>query len=397
MAMLNGKTIICVSTIEWEFSWQPNQEIMHRLATAGNSVLFIETTGARNVKITDWKRILKRLQFALGSRLQSHRTHPNLDIYSPLVLPFPHSRLAHALNTYVIFRAVDAWLHKIGRRDLLLWAFLASPMTLALIEHTCPSLVVYQCMGDVTASRPIPEIARAERELMSRCDLAFANSLRLLEHLRQFTSHAYLFRAGVDVNAFERKASQSETVPVEFAGLTGPIAGYVGSIHQWMDLELLAEVAQKLPTWQFVMIGPVLRDVSRLRGLANIHWLGQRPHHELPRYIRHFDVGIIPYILDNYTASAYPGKLNEYLALGKPVVTTQLPELQDFNDEFNHAILLAADAPSFADALRRGLTDVTDTMREGYRKVARLNSWDARVEGMSHLIEDELLARRAQA
>ena len=104
--------------------------------------------------------------------------------------------------------------------------------------------------------------------------------------------------------------------------------------------------------------------------------------------IRHFDVGIIPYILDNYTASAYPGKLNEYLALGKPVVATPLPELQDFNDEYNHVIFLAADTSLFADALRRGLTDVTDNMREEYRKVARLNSWASRVEGMSHLIEN---------
>lgn len=397
MAMLNGKTIICMSTIEWEFSWQPNQEIMHRLATAGNSVLFIETTGARNVKITDWKRILKRLQFALGSQLRPKRTPPNLDIYSPLVLPFPHSRLAHVLNTYIVFRAVDAWLHKIGRRDLLLWAFLASPMTLALIEHIRPSLVVYQCMGDVTASRPIPGIARAERELMSRCDLAFANSLRLLEHLRQFTSDAYLFRAGVDADTFEERASQSETVPEELTGLNGPIAGYVGSIHQWLDLELLAEVARKLPTWQFVMIGPALRDVSHLRGLANIHWLGARPHSDLPAYIRHFDVCIIPYVLDDYTASAYPGKLNEYLVLGKPVVATALPELQDFNDEYNHVIFLAADAGLFADALRRGRTDVTDGMREEYRKVAHLNSWGARVGEMSNIIEDELLSRRGQA
>lgn len=361
---------------------------MYRLASAGNRVLFIETTGARNAKLSDWKRILSRLRFVCGLRAAKQRTHSNLDIYSPLVLPFPHSRLAHAFNSRIVLRAVDSWLRRVDGTSPILWTFLASPMTLALIDHVRPSVVVYQCMGDVTASRPIPGIAVAERELMRRCDIAFANSLLLLEHLRQFTSRAYLFRAGVDVEASERTALEAETPPPELASLSAPIAGYIGSIHQWLDLELLAGVARKLPTWQFVMIGPVLRNVSRLRGLTNIHWLGQRPHHELPRYIRHFDVGIIPYVLDRYTASAYPGKLNEYLALGKPVIATPLPELAAYNAGFGEVVNLAAGSEEFVRAILRAHETLTGPRRQHLRKVARQNSWASILEKMCELIQN---------
>jgi len=384
--MLTGRTVVCMSTIEWGFSWQPNQEIMYRLAEAGNRVLFIETTGARNVRLTDWRRLLWRLRFALGASASLERTHPNLLVYSPLVLPFPHSRLTHSLNTRVVFRTVDTWLRENGSGNLLFWAFLPSAMTLALIEHVRPALVIYQCMGDTPAGHPVSAIARSERELMRRCDLAFANSLRLLQHVRRFTPEAHLFRAGVDLEAFQRTVSEAEAPPPELADISDPIAGYVGSIHPWLDLELLAGAARELSTWQFVMIGPLLRDVSRLRGLSNIRWLGQQPHHELHRYIRHFDVGIIPYVLDEYTASAYPGKLNEYLALGKPVVATPLPELVDYNREFGNVVYLAGGASAFADAIRRA-QESSASRRQQYLAVARANSWGQRVEAMSAIIE----------
>jgi glycosyltransferase involved in cell wall biosynthesis len=270
-------------------------------------------------------------------------------------------------------------------------------MTLALIEHVRPALVIYQCMGDVTASRPIPAIAEAERQLLRMCDLAFANGVQLLERIRSESPRAYLFRAGVDHLAFQRAAADAQAPPREFAGWGGPVAGYIGSIHQWVDVELLAAVAQALPIWQFVMIGPVLRDVGPLRALPNVHWLGHRPHHELPGYIRYFDVGLIPYVLDTYTASTYPGKLNEYLALGKPVVSTRLPELVAYNHEYGEVVYLAADAPAFARAIIRAVEESSGATRERYLAAARANSWDERVEAMSALIERRLQERSAPA
>lgn len=389
--MLDGRGVICMSTIDWGFSWQPNQEIMYRLAEAGTPVLFVETTAARALRLSDWRRLRDRLRSALGAR-SGQRTHTNVTVYSPLVLPFPHSPLAHAVNTRIVFRVIDRWRRRLPSEDVVLWAFLASPMTLAVIEHVRPAAVVYQCMSDMTASRPFLRIAQAELALMSRADLVFANSLRLLEHTRRHAVRAHLFRAGVDAEAFERAARVSR-MPSELADLPRPIVGYVGSIHTWMDLILLNEVATALPSWQFLMLGPILRDIGRLRERQNVRWLGQRPHHELPAYIKHFDVGIIPYVLDSYTESAYPGKLNEYLALGIPVVATPLPELVAFNEESGGVILLAGTPASFTQALIDVVEGRSAARAEDYRRVAQANSWDAQVRAMCALIAERINTR----
>ncbi len=395
--MLTNLAVVCMSSLEWQFSWQPNQEIMYRLGEAGNRVLFVETTGVRSVRLRDWRRILSRIRTSLGVGSSLHKTQSNVTIYAPLVLPFPHSRLSHALNTRVIFRRIDTWRRAGTARDLVVWAFLPSPMTIAVIEHLQPSAVVFHYMGDAGASRPLPAVARAETELLHRSDLVFANSLPLLENARRFGSKAYLFRAGVDVRAFQRAADGAPR-PKELDGMRGPIAGYVGSIHEWLDLKLLAEAAGRLPSWHFVMIGTIVRDVGSVRRFTNIHWFGPRPHQDLPQYINYFDVCMIPYILNEYTASAYPGKLNEYLALGKPVVATALPELAAFNREFGEVVFLSSTAASFARALVDAFEQSTDAAREQRLEAARANSWQAQLEAMSDLIaarirESSLAAR----
>ncbi len=389
--MLHGTAVVCMSSLEWEFSWHPNQEIMYRLGEAGNRVLYVETTGVRAARLRDWHRMLARMRTALGAGPRLQKTHPNVTVYAPLVLPFPHAPLAHSLNSRIVLRRINAWRRSGTESHLILWAFLPSPMTLAMIDHLRPSAVVFHYMGDAKASRPLPGVARAERALLQRSDLVFANSLSLLEKARQFTPNAHLFRAGVDVEAFQAAAEEAAVPPPDLQALAHPIVGYTGSIHEWLDLNLLGEVARGLPLWQFVMVGAVMRDIGSLRGIPNIHWLGPRAHRVLPHYIRHFDACMIPYALDPYTASAYPGKLNEYLALGKPVVATPLPELIAYNREFGDIVHLADAAGSFREALHRATGEDAEARRPRYVATARANSWKAQLDAMSALITERLL------
>src|SRR2546422_10075072 len=140
---------------------------------------------------------------------------------------------------------------------------------------------------------------------------------------------------------------------------------------------------------------PVVRDISALSALPNVLLLGQKPHWEIPRYVRCFDACVIPYVRNAYTETAYPAKLNEYLALGKPVVATPLPELVDYNRENGDVLHLAGDAAAFVEALREAFPKTTKDVLERYRKVAQQNSWATRVEDMSNLIEEFLGRRRA--
>ncbi len=137
-----------------------------------------------------------------------------------------------------------------------------------------------------------------------------------------------------------------------------------------------------MPDVSFALVGPTHSDTSQLAACPNVHLLGGRPHEDMPRYIKGFDVGLVPYRVSEYTASVYPVKLNEYLAMGLPVVATDLPEIRRFNDEHGGVLAVAADAAQFERALRSALTPSAPAELERRRQVARENSWTRRIEAM---------------
>jgi len=387
--MLKDLTIVCLAGCEWDFTWQPTQEVMLRLAQAGNRVLYIEPTGTRNIRLADWRRLMDRLRTKAAGVPRSHALPPTLTIYAPLVLPFPHSRLAQRINRWIIQQAIRRWLRGPARPDLF-WVYFPSPLNAELIRSHEARAAVYQIMSSAEAARPHPGIVAANDALLAHCDLVFANSRRLQEQAKRVNHRSYLFRAGVNLELFEQADHDYSPPPSDLADLPDPVIGYVGALHQWVDIDLLQKVATGMPDCRFVLLGPLGQDISALQSLPNVRWIGQKPHGEIPRYVRHFDACVIPYVLDDYTETAYPAKLNEYLALGKPVVATPLPELVDYNKEYGEVLHLAGGAPAFIKGLRQALAETMPAMRDQYRRVASQNSWAMRVEEMSRLVEDTL-------
>jgi len=381
--------IVCLAGCEWDFTWQPTQEIMLRLAKAGNRVFYVEPTGTRSIRLTDWRRLFTRLRTKVAGIPRAETLPSTLTIYAPLVLPFPHSRIALRINRWIMSLAIRRWLSGAVRPDLF-WVYFPSPLNAELVQSGAARASVYQIMSSAEAARPHPGIIAANDTLLAKCDLVFANSRRLQEQASRLNPHAFLFRAGVNLEVFAQSDTTGPARPRELEKLGGPLIGYVGALHQWVDVDLLQQVAKGMADCRFVLIGPLSRDISGLRTLPNVHWIGPKSHGEIPQYVQHFDVCVIPYVRDAYTETAYPAKLNEYLALGKPVVATLLPELVDYNKEYGEVLHLAGDAPAFIKALRQALTETTAATRDRYRRVARQNSWAVRIEEMSRLVEDAL-------
>lgn len=388
--MFKGRAIICLSGCDWDFSWQPTQEVMQRLADADNQVLFVEPTGTRAIRLGDWRRVVQRLGKKSGV-LSPLRNRPrNITVYAPLIVPFPHSRAARFINRCILLWKIRRWLKATGCRECILWTFFPSPLNLDISRHLSPAASVYQYMSSAEAACPHPAIESANIALLSECDIVFANSLRLRDHATAYCSRVYLARAGVNMEMFGASIDPGLSLPHALDGLRSPIIGYIGTIHRWIDLSLLGRVAEVLPEYIFVMVGPVAVDISDLLAVPNIRWVGQQAHCDLPSFIRRFDVCIIPYVVDQYTESSFPAKLNEYLAMGKPVVAVAIPEIRDFNAEYCGAVFLADDASSFVSAIRRALQEPTEIARARYRKIALHNSWAARVEQMAQLVEERL-------
>ena len=368
---------------------------MLRLAKADNRVLYVQPTGTRTVKFSDWRRIWERVRGKIAGVQRSSALPSELTIYSPLVLPSPYSRVARSINRWILFRKIERWLGKPIGPDVIFWFYFPSPLNADVMRRAKESLTVYQIMSSAEAVRPHPEFIEANDAMLIGCDLVFANSGRLRVQASRHNPCAHLFRAGVSLEVFEADLDLAK--PTELNGLAGPIVGYVGALHEWVDVELVRKVATDMPDFQFVLVGPIVRDVEALRGLRNVRLVGQKPHAEIPRYVRSFDVCIIPYVRDAYTETTYPAKLNEYLALGKPVVATPLPELEDYNREFGGVLRLAGDAPTFSKALREAVGNTTPAVQEHFRSVARKNAWTVIVEDMSELIEKKIQCRRETA
>lgn len=395
--MLSGYDILCISSIDWSEHWQIHHELMARLAAQGNRVLYIENTGVRRVRVSDISRLRRRVANWWQSNKGFRAERENLFVYSPLFLPFPYSRVAGWINRVLLFRGLRHWMRATGFNRPIVWTFLPTPLARNLIEEVSPRVVVYYCADDFSSSSAAARRSSAsEALLIRRADLVFATSERLRARAEALGARAYRFPAGVNLDEFEQVRSGSDPLPADLAGLPRPIVGYIGALHPSFDQALVGELAARMPEASFAIVGPEYTDVSSLRTHRNVHLLGARPHSDVPRYIKGFDAGLVPYRKSEYTESVYPVKLNEYLAMGIPVIATDLTEIRRFNEEHGDVVVVAPGAEEFAAAIRTAIASPADGMVGRRLAAARRNGWAERVDAMSALIEQTLAEKRTK-
>ncbi|HKO96109.1 MAG TPA: glycosyltransferase [Pyrinomonadaceae bacterium] len=395
--MLTGHDIIYISSIEWSFLWQPHQEIARRLARAGNRVLYIENTGVRSPGLGDAGRVLSRLTSWIGSlRSQGVReVAPRLYVVSPLVLPPFGSAARKLINRHLLLPLMRRVAQRLKMRDVLVWSYLPTDTVLDLIAlmQTKRSATLYYCMADFPQLTPDSQhILESERLLVERSDVVFANCAKIATRLSQWADQVSIFPPGVNLDAFppedfEQKASQTSSLDA----LPRPIIGYIGGLHRHVDFELVAEAAKARPTWSWVFVGPLQTSVEKLQGHPNIHLVGSTPHEELAAYVRNFDVCIVPYLQSAYTETVVPVKINEYLAAGKPVVSTDLPTVKEFNAQHQILITTANRSEPFVAGIEEALGQPKNAeVVRRRREVASLYDWNTQIEAMSQLIERKL-------
>jgi len=369
---------------------------MSTLASDGHRVLFVENTGVRAPNRHDLPRVRRRIHNWWRGTKGFRQERPNLFVYSPLLVPLPYSRIAGWLNRFLMLRALRRWMRATAFYRPLIWTFLPTPLALDVMRELDPLLTIYYCIDDLSSSSPgAKRIAPSEDRLFREADLVFVTSEKLRARAARISQRVHLFPFGVSFERFERVRDDGEPPPADLCALKRPIVGYVGGVHQWVDQDLVAAVAGRMPDATFAFIGPPQTDVSALERCTNVSLLGQRPHSEVSRYVKGFDVGIVPYRLTEYTANVYPTKLNEYLVMGIPVVATDLPEIRRFNQQHGDIVDVAADAEAFSAAIRRALNGSSASDAARRIAVAHENSWQSRLAAMNRLIEDAVDKRQA--
>ncbi len=394
--MTHRHDIICISSIDWDFIWQGHQEIMSRLAADGHRILYIENTGVRPARIRDAGRIRARLQNWWRGTKGFRELRPNLFVLSPLILPLPYSRVARWINRQILMRSLTRWMKATQFSRPVVWTFLPTPLALDLIRQLEPVATVYHCVDEFSASSAdARRILASEDALFASADLVFVTSEKLRVRASRHSQRVHLFPSGVSIEAFT--LAETPALPAEMRDLPRPIVGYVGGLHQWVDQSLIAAAAAQMPEASFVLVGPEQVDVTTLQQQPNIHLLGQRPHSELASYLSAFDVTLVPYRIAEYTANVYPAKMNEYLAMGKPVIATDLAEVRRFNQDHGDVIRIVGSADEMVAAVRELAQEAAPGVVAQRKAVAQANGWHRRIAAMLSLIDAAVVAREREA
>jgi glycosyltransferase involved in cell wall biosynthesis len=263
-----------------------------------------------------------------------------------------------------------------------------SPMALGFSRHLRPIATIYDCMDELSAFLGAPPALRArELELFERADLVFTGGQSLYEAKRGLHSAVFAFPSSIDVEHFGR-ARTALGDPPDQAPLAHPRVGYFGVIDERIDLDLIAGIADARPDWQLVMIGPVVKiSPDSLPRRANIHYLGSKPYAALPDYIAGWDVAIMPFARNDATRFISPTKTPEYLAAGRPVVSTAIRDVVRPYGE-SGLVMIANTSAQFVAAIESQLQRPDEAA--WLAKVDKFlagNSWDATWTRMRGLIE----------
>jgi len=367
--------IVCIAQHSWHGVWARPQQLMSRFART-HRVLFVRPISVAHLLSKPSERNWKPFRWV----------ESNLWVYSPLMLPFGRAiPLVRLINEARILRLVRRRIRQLAFQDFVLWFY--APMSEYLVGRLGEAAVVYDCTDAWEQfERTQAFCATRDRVLSGKADVLFAGTGKVHETRREWNPNCHLFTCGVD---YEHFAGPPAAPPEELANIPRPIVGYAGLIDEArIDCELLDRMARAHPEWSIVLVGPVQEGVL-IRNLPhpNVYFLGLKPYAELPRYVAAFDVAMVPYKVDKATHNINPTKLLEYMAAGKPVVSSALEEVTHY---YLDRLAIAEDRADFIRCVERLLAGETTLPVEANRALAADRSWESVTTDMLDLVEQKL-------
>ena len=380
----HGHDLIFVSLENWDEVWRRNQFICDALAARfpQSKILFVGPP--RDVSSSLRRRKPGELA---GPGTWTVPTRSNITVTRPLKW-LPNSMTAgQRLNERMAVHHVRRVARELGICAPLLW--LNPHHAVSMVGHLGERAVVYDVTDDWTeldqSTREAQLIARQDAELCRRADAVIVCSERLFEKKSVLARNLHLIPNGVHVAHYESVLDRSLPMPPETAAWKRPVLGYTGTVHaSRVDIDLVEDLARTYRDGSIALIGPDFlssQDAARLDALGNVHRVPPVPYSRIPDYMRAFDVCIVPHRISPFTESLNPIKLWEYLAAGKPIVSTAVPGFRDFPEH----VRIGTSAGTFADCVADALREDGDKS-EARRREARHHSWDARVDDVVRVL-----------
>lgn len=321
-------TLICFSHLRWDFVYQRPQHLLSRFASI-YKVYFVEepyydAQGEPN------------LSFAAKS--------DNLWVVTPHLLPNTSKEDSIHLQKTML----DSFLLTKNLSDVIFWYY--TPMALEFTDQYNPALILYDCMDELSHFKfAPPELTQLEDRLLQKADVVFTGGHTLYEYKKSRHQNIFPFPSSIDKSHFEQ-ARNVNSEPEDQRNIKGPKLGFYGVIDERFDIELIRQMAELKPEWQFLLLGPIVKiDPETLPRLANIHYLGGKSYNDLPAYLSGWNIALIPFLLNDSTRFISPTKTPEYLSAGIPVVSTPI---RDVVNPYGTAgiVRIAEDAKQFIAA-----------------------------------------------
>lgn len=363
--------LVCFSHLRWDFVYQRPQHLLSRCARERRVFFFEEPIYDHNLP---------------QARLDTNQREDGLWVLTPHLPGDISEAMKEALQRKLLDEAFAA----LEIRDYVLWYY--TPMALGFTHHLTPVLTIYDCMDELSMFKGAsPRLKIREAELFQRAQLVFTGGQSLYEVKRALHPNVHAFPSSID-RAHFAQARLPAPDPIDQEAIPHPRIGFFGVVDERMDLQLLEQIADIHPDWHLVIIGPVVKiDASDLPQRANIHYLGGKKYQELPAYLAGWDVALLPFAQNDSTRFISPTKTPEYLAGGKPVVSTPIQDVvRPYGEQ--GMVWIAKNAPEFVSAIEQGLRlngNKTKWLEQVDAHLAQ-NSWDRTWARMSQLIEAEI-------
>jgi glycosyltransferase involved in cell wall biosynthesis len=369
--------LVCFAHLHWDFVWQRPQHLLSRFAQHGR-VYYVEDAFYHPDDLVEPHMEVKERQNGV----------------KVLVVHLPHYlRADEAAADEAQFAVLTRFFTDNSVKQYVFWYY--TPMALGKSRLFSPVLTVYDCMDELAQFKfAPPELRQREQELFKKADLVFTGGQRIYESKREQHDDAHAFPSSIDKAHFGQARDPKLAEPADQAGIAHPRIGFFGVIDERLDIELLGHLATDHPEWQFVIIGPVVKiDPATLPHNENIHYLGGKNYQELPAYLRGWDVATLLFARNESTEFISPTKTPEYLAAGRPVVSTSIRDVVRPYGDMN-LVQIADDPKDFGKAVTIALEQGKDadwrTRTDDYLATI---SWDLTWQNMVNLMQDRLDAK----
>lgn len=386
--MIQNRDIVIVGQQPWDVEIGSNCKNIAVEFARHNRVLYVNSPLDR---ITKQRRsheqsIQKRIKIVNGKQDGLEEISPNLWTYYPAEMIESINWIKSAgifnflnkRNNKIFTGSIKKGMARLGFKDVILFNDDDIFRCFYLKEYLKPAVSIYYSRDFLlTVDYWKHHGTRLEPLLIAKSDVCVANSTYLADYCRQYNPHSYYVGQGCELDIFSKG---SYPIPADMQPIPKPVIGYVGALQSLrLDIALLEEVAKAKPHWQIVLVGPEDDQfrASALHDMANVHFLGSKPPAELPAYINSFDICLNPQVINEVTQGNYPRKIDEYLAMGKPVVATRTGFMQAV---FNEHTYLCDTPADYINAIQKALDENSPELQQKRKGFAASHSWENNVK-----------------